>query len=146
VFNAPGDYFSIDSKKPKVSNTWYDFSNVPLLNFMAGLDPSAAPLTVSLGGSCSRACGYAGLGSSSHVRLLIYVSTGNSSTGAPATVSGTVKLTVPQSNMTCKLVNPATGATLGTCSPSAGSQTITLPKFGGPAQPDIWLQLDSSSN
>ncbi|MGA2373663.1 MAG: hypothetical protein ABSG11_23640 [Candidatus Korobacteraceae bacterium] len=147
VFNAPGDYFGINSTKPQVSNTWYDFSTVPLLNFMAGLDPAAAPLTVTLGGGCSRACGYAGLGSSSHVRLLIYVSTGNGSTGVPSTVSsGTVKLSVPQSNMTCKLLNPVTGATLRKCSPSSGSQTINLPTFGGASQPDIWLQLDSPPN
>lgn len=147
VFSAPGDSFSINSKKPKISNTWYDFRSVPLLNFMAGLDPAAAPLTVTLGGSCSRTCGFAGLGSSSHIRLLIYVSTGNRETGVPDTVSsGTVKLTVPQSNMTCRLVNPVTGATLGKCSPPSGSQTINLPKFGGTAQPDIWLQLDPPSN
>jgi len=142
VFNAITDQISINSTTPITSPTWYDTMSgrTILQRFMVGLDTSAAPITVTLGGGCaSSACSYAALGSSNHIRLVLNSATGNSSTGIPNTVrTGTVTLTVPQSGMTGNWVNPSTGAVISTISPSSGSQTLSVPSF----QYDIYLQLD----
>jgi hypothetical protein len=142
VFNAITDQISINSTTPITSPTWYDTMSgrTILQRFMVGLDTSAAPITVTLGGGCaSSACSYAALGSSNHIRLVLNSATGNSSTGIPNTVrTGTVTLTVPQSGMTGNWVNPSTGAVISTISPSSGSQTLNVPSF----QYDIYLQLD----
>jgi hypothetical protein len=144
VFNPPSDFFFINSTTPEVSNTWYDFSTVPLLNFMSGLDPAAAPLTVTLGGGCgSGDCHYAALGSSTHVRALLVSATGNSFTGVSNTVTNpTITLTVPAG--TYKWVNPATGAVLASGTTTSGSNSFTYSgTFGGASNPpDLYFQAD----
>jgi hypothetical protein len=112
-----------------------------LQQFMAGLDPAAAPVTVTLGGGCTSGCSYAALGSSQHIRLVLNSSTGNATTGAPNAVNGgAITVSVPQPNMTGKWWNPTTGALIGTVTTSgtAGNQTFTVPNFNV----DIWFQLD----
>jgi len=144
VFNAPGDFFGINSTTPIVTNTWYDFNSVPLLNFMTGLDPAAAPISMTLSGGCaSNACSYAALGSSTHVRAVLVSATGNSSTGVSNAVTNpTITLTVPAG--TYKWVNPATGAILASGTTTSGSNSFTYSgTFAGESNPtDIYFQAD----
>jgi len=144
VFNSYSDFFGINSSTPEVSNTWYDFSTVPLLNFMAGLDPAAAPMTVTLGGGCgSGDCEYAALGSSAHVRAVLVSATGNSATGVSNAVTNpTITLTVPAG--TYKWVNPATGAVLASGTTTSGINSFTYSgTFAGASNPtDIYFQAD----
>jgi len=147
VFNPPSDYFGINSSRPEVSNTWYDFSNVPLLNFMTGLDPAAAPLTVTLSRGCaSSSCSYAALGSSTHVRAVLVSATGNSSTGVSSRVTDpTITLTVPAG--TYKWVNPATGAVLASGTTTSGRHSFTYSgTFAGASSPtDLYFQADETN-
>jgi hypothetical protein len=138
------DSFPINSTTPMVTGTWYDFTNGRrnLQAFMNGLDVTAAPVTVALGGGCANGgCSYLALGSSSHVRLVLNSATGNATTGVPNLVTaGTVTLTVPEAGMLGQWWNTATGAIISsfTTAATAGSQTFTAPNFSV----DMWLQLD----
>jgi hypothetical protein len=143
-FNSLSDQVAFNSASPLLVSSWYVYGSgrVNLHNFLTGLDPSAAPITLTLGGGCgSGACAYAALGSSNHVRIMLNSATGNATTGVPNTVtSGTVTFNVPQPNMTGKWWNTASGSIISTVtsSASAGTQTFTAPSFNV----DIWFQLD----
>jgi hypothetical protein len=144
VFNAPGDFYQINSTAPIVSNTWYDSMTPTIVPFMTGLDPAAAPISMTLSGGCaSGACSYAALGSSTHVRAVLVSATGNSSTGVSNAVTNpTITLTVPAG--TYKWVNPATGAVLSSGTTPAGSNSFTYSgTFAGPSNPtDLYFQAD----
>jgi hypothetical protein len=145
-FGTYSEQNAFNSVTPTIYGNWYAYGQgrVNLHNFMTGVDPAAAPITVTLGGGCgSGACLYAALGSSNHVRIDLNSATGNGTTGIPNTVTNpSVTLKVPAANMTVNWINPATGANLASTTTTSGTKKLI---YTGTFTYDLWLQLDYSA-
>lgn len=147
-FNPLAGSMGINATTPTVAVSWFDEASASanVAAFMGKLDIGAVPLTVTMGGGCASNCANAFLGSSTRVRGTLVVSTGNSSTGVPSTVTNpSVTVTVPTGATNGTWVNPQTGATLASFTTTAGSQTLTYTgSIGGSASAptDLWLALD----
>jgi hypothetical protein len=105
-----------------------------LSDFIAGLDPTAAPITPTLSPANQMQC----FALSSSTDLGLYLTHGLSTLNALIT-NATVTLTVPASNMQGQWIDPQTGTLLKTITVNAGSQALPVPAFAT----DIALRLRS---
>ncbi len=107
-------------------------------NWISDFDPLATPASVTLGnlgGDTARV--YALAGSASVGAYITHVNNHSSVvTGATAT------LNVPASGLVATWMNPFDGTILGTSTPGAGSQTLTIPAFSQ----DIVLKISATSS
>lgn len=103
-----------------------------LTDFLAGFDPAATSVGLTLLPVAAKLRGYA-LGSSQDLGLYIV----NAGSVNQVVTNGTVALTVPANNMQGQWLDPASGVLVQPVTVNAGSQTLAIPSF----KTDIALRL-----
>ena len=122
---ASSVFWNVSYSKTNVGGTYIGnqerAESLAFSNYVAGFDPLARPVSVS---AASTVRAYAMGSSQGLAAYIVQVNSHNTKlSGATITVN------VPKAGLRGTWTDPATGTVLGTFSPAAGSQTLTVPGF-----------------